>query len=209
MKTTAVLYVNGLGAGEVKQFEKIVQRHWLKANVDFEFARINWYDGESLEDTLGQVDELLTKLLQSHERVILLGSSAGGSLALNTFVGHPSDRLYLVNAHGRLRAGNIHWPDYRTLEWAAHLQSNPKLSSQAFYDSVLLCEHESLPQLTSVVKKRILVLKPPLDLVVPVRTMNISGVKTHTTILPGHAGAGISHLFFCRDYILHFATMAA
>lgn len=203
--SVAVLYVNGLGNGAVTRRERLMQKHWQKAGVTFEFARINWYDGQNLGEKTKQVEDLLKVLSKRHKKVVLLGSSAGGSLALNVFAQNAKKKnIYLVNAHGRLGEGNLHRLDYRTLEWAAHLQS--KQPSKSFYNSVLFCQNETLPALTPTQRRRILVLKPVTDFVVPLQTMNVPGASTWTTFAFGHKWAGISHLLFCRDLILSFAT---
>ena len=201
----AVLYVNGLGNGEPGRFDGLLKSHWGKAGATFVFASVNWYDGANLESKIQQVANELKDLLTRYEKVILLGSSAGASLALNVFARNKQDNIYVINAHGRLKKGNIRWPDYRTLEWAAHLRYGIKPASKVFYDSVMLCDTKTLPSLTAKDKKRILVLKPPIDFIVPIKTMNIPGAKNCMTLLPGHKGAGISHLFFCRNLILDFA----
>jgi pimeloyl-ACP methyl ester carboxylesterase len=202
---TAVLYINGLGNGQIRWRERVMQRHWQKAGVDLICAQVNWYDGKNLKNKLRQIDGKLDPLIKKYEKVILLGTSAGGSLALNTFVKHRNKKLYCVNAHGRLARGNIRWPDYRNLGWAAHLKNGQK-SSKAFYDSVALCEDKSISKLKKENLKRILILKPWIDFIVPLKTMNVKGAATTMTILPGHKAAGLSHLIFCRDLILAFAN---
>src|SRR6266446_2713082 len=71
----AVLYINGLGTEGA--FLSRLQKHWQKAGVDFIAGKIIWYDGESLADKLAQLDRQIAKLLPTHEKLILLGSSAG------------------------------------------------------------------------------------------------------------------------------------
>ncbi len=174
----AVLYINGLGTGIFGRREQFLVRHWQKAGVAFVCAGVNWYDGKSLDTKIRQVDAKLKAVLATHKRVILLGSSAGASLALHVFMRNRKEDICLVSAHGRLRKGASKPPDYRTLEWAAHLTpGSPKPKSQAFYDSVITCERDVLPGLTKHDLKNILVLKPLADFVVPISTMTIPGQK--------------------------------
>lgn len=206
----SVLHINGLGNGSVGWRERFLMRHWSKIGVDFIPACVDWYDGKPLEGKIRIVELKLGKLLADHKRVILLGSSAGASLALHVYAGRRTDNLRVVLAHGRLRDSHVRWPDYRTLEWAAHLtQNNPMPKSQAFYDSVTKCEQDVLPSLKSADLRRILILKPLMDFVVPLKTMGVPGAPAHRSFAIGHKLAGVHDLVFARNKIMAFATMNA
>jgi hypothetical protein len=202
---TAVLYVNGLGTGKITANERFLERHWQKADVDFVLACVNWYDGKALQDKVRSVESKLYQLLATHERVVLLGSSAGAGLALHVYARNRKENLRVVLAHGRLLDGQIRWPDYRTLTWAAHLTpNNPRPKSQAFYDSVTECEQDVLPSLKPADRQRILVLKPLVDFVVPLKTMGVPGASTHRSWAIGHKLAGLYDLVFARNKIIGF-----
>jgi hypothetical protein len=203
---TALLYVNGLGTGKLGFREKKIREHWQKAGVDVEFACINWYDQADLDAKIQHVEKNSAKLCKDYDKVILFGSSAGGSLALHCFLRLKNHKVYFVNGRGRLRRGNIQWPDYRKLEWAAHLKT--KRPAPVFYHSVILCEDKALPNLTKSEIDRILVLKPVVDFVVPVQTMGIPGAKQHRMFAFGHKWSGYTSIISCRDLILQFATIA-
>lgn len=202
-KQVAVLLVNGLGDGSIRWRERYMRTYWQKAGVDFHFAAIHWYDDGSFTDKLHQVETRLDALLSEYKKVILLGSSAGGSLALQMYIKHQAEGLWLVIAHGRLCHGRQHWPDYRTLEWAAHLRS--ERSTRAFYDSVIKCENDVLPNFSK--DNHVLNLKPLVDFVVPIGTMSLPGAVERRTISFGHKWAGLSHLLWCRNLILRFADV--
>jgi hypothetical protein len=198
----AVLYINGLGTEHA--FVPALQKYWQRAGVDFEPAVVDWYDGKSLAGKLRRLDRQIANLLKNHDRLILLGSSAGASLAVNSFVRHLDDPV-CVSVHGRLRRGNVCWPDWRTLERAAHLRS--ERPSQSFYNSVKMCENETLPVLGAKDLSRIEIFKPLIDPVVPQKTMNVPGTKTHRMLALGHKHAAIAHLIFGRDRTLKFAKV--
>lgn len=199
----ALIYVNGLGNGKLGRSEHFMRRHWQRSDVAFYPAGINWYDGQPIANKIEQLLDTIDVLVKKYEKVILFGSSAGGSLALNCFVQRTGPQLYFVNARGRLRRGDLHRPDYRSLQWAAHLNSTH--SSQSFYDSVELCEGQSLPALKHSDLQRILVLKPIVDFVVPLSTMTVPGATTRRMFAFGHKWSGYTSIITSRDCIRAFA----
>jgi hypothetical protein len=103
-----------------------------------------------------------------------------------------------------LAAGNYSEGHIMSLHRRAHMgTSHP---SQAFFDSVMLAETETIPTLTAREKERILVLTQLTDLVVPLGTMAVQGARHHQSMALGHSGGFIAHLLVDRDIIAEFAA---
>lgn len=135
------LYINGLGNGTSTPKYNIVRWWWKRKGLDIQHAHINWYDTKSFGDKLQAVSQKVDEMLSRFGGVAIIGSSAGGSLALNAFSKLKAKNVCAVIAHGRLRAGN--YDNKNSMHHRAHL--NTSRPSQSFYDSVMHAEHEVLP----------------------------------------------------------------
>lgn len=196
MKKVGYLYINGLSDGKTKLHEKCAQWWWRRASVELKHAHVDWYRG-TYEEKVALVIQTVQTMLHDCDRVVIIGASAGGSLALNAFYELRSDNVYVVNAHGRLMEGGYE-NTRNSLRNRAHLDSSRP--SQSFYDSVKAAEN-IFPKLTNEDKRRILVLTQLTDEIVPLDTMRILGVETHYSIIFGHGAAYFAHLVCGRDRI--------
>ncbi|MDB5175691.1 MAG: hypothetical protein JWM81_549 [Candidatus Saccharibacteria bacterium] len=195
------LYINGLGDGTTTLKDKIVHWWWKRKSLDIHYAHINWYDGKSFEDKLQAVHQMVNTMLHDFGGVAIIGSSAGGSLALNAFSQLKTKNVCAVIAHGRLRAGNYN--NRNSMHHRAHLDT-PR-PSRSFYDSVMYAEKEVIPSLSDDEKMRLLVLSQLTDLVVPLECMGIEGVEEHHSLVFGHSGGFVAHFLSDRDIISTFA----
>lgn len=197
------LYINGLGDGATTLKDKMVKRWWDWAGLDIQHAHIDWYDGKSLEEKLTSVEQKVDEMLSSFGGVAIIGSSAGGSLAVNSFYSLRKKNVCAISTHGRLKAGNYPSSHRMSLYHRAHLDTAKP--SQSFFDSVTMAETQVIPSLTEQDKERLLVLTQLTDMVVPMETMIIEGVQRHRSIAFGHSGGFIAHLLADRDLIADFA----
>jgi hypothetical protein len=195
------LYINGLGDGATTPKDNIVRWWWKRKGLDIQHAHINWYNGKSFEDNLQIISQKVDRRLSDFGGVAIIGSSAGGSLALNAFSKFKTKNVCAVIAHGRLRAGN--YDNRNSMHHRAHLDTPQP--SRSFYDSVMHAEQEVIPGLSDDDKSRILVLSQLTDLVVPLECMGIEGVEEHRSIAFGHSGGFIAHFLADRDLISDFA----
>ena len=192
----AVIYINGLGAGNTRLQERLGAWWWRRKGVYFEHYPINWYKETRFEPVVNGLVATASRLVEEYDKVLLLGFSAGGSIAVHAMLQCKSSNVYAISCHARLRVGN-----------AAHLKRRAHINSSrpapAFYQSV---EHldATLSQLTMEQKKHILILTQLTDLVVPVRLMRLSGVATHRSFAFGHSGGFIAHMFTDRNLILRY-----
>ncbi len=197
------LYINGLTNGETKRHEQLAQWWWRRAGLELNHAHLDWFSG-SLEDKVNEVELKSRALLEKFGKAALIGSSAGVSLALNSYFDRLKDEnVCVVLTHGRVRTGDYAETDKNSMSSRAGLDTHSP--SQAFYDSVTRAEQEVLPNLSDEQKERILQLTQLTDLVAPIDTCLIEGVQTHRSITFGHGGGFMAHLLADRDMIARFA----
>lgn len=198
---TAYLYVNGLGDGSLSLKDRVAQWWWDRANLDLQFAEVDWHSN-SLDELEQQVLPKVEVLLRDFGRVALIGGSAGGSLALNVFSQVSEQSVALVLAHARLASGDYPTNSRMSLDHRAGIGT--KQASVAFKDSVQKAEDDVIPYLSDDEKDKILNLTQLTDMVVDPKLMNLDGVKTHRSITFGHSGGYLAHLFADRDLISRF-----
>jgi hypothetical protein len=198
------VYINGLGDGSTTSRERVMVAWWRRVRIDIVHAHVNWYDGESLEPKLVKAEDVVRGMMAQFDVVVIIGSSAGGSLALNVFDRLKSKKVCVVIVHGRVKVGTYRNEQSMSLHRRARI--GQKNSSQSFFDSVQMTDTEVIPRLREKDKKRILVLTQLADFVVPIDCMRIGGVTEHRCCMLGHSGAGFSHLVVDRDRIIKFAT---
>lgn len=200
------LFINGLGDGSTTPKDRVVSWWWQRAGLDIHHAHINWYNGVGLEAKLDELEHQVDGLLQSYGGVAIIGSSAGGSLAINAFLRKKDKNVCAVNAHGRVKAGDYPKEHRMSLYRRAHLDGSRP--SQSFFDSVTKAEELTIPALTEQDKQRLLVLSQLTDMVVPKECVSIDGVQGHRSIAFGHSGGFMAHLLADRDIISDFANSA-
>lgn len=199
------LYINGLGGGHTTTKERLVKMWWKQAGIDIQHAHIDWYDGKDLAGKLESVEQKVIEMLTSFGGVAIIGSSAGGSLAVNSFYRLRDKNVCAVSTHGRLKAGDYSDSHRMSLHHRAHLDG--KNPSQSFFDSVAMAETQVLPKLSAQEKDRLLVLTQLTDMVVPLDLMEVEGVQQHRSIAFGHSGGFLAHLLANRDLIINFAEL--
>jgi hypothetical protein len=198
------LYINGLGDGATTLKDRVVKWWWQRKGLDIQHAHINWYDGKSLEEKLATVEQKVDEMLSNFGGVAIIGSSAGGSLAINSFYRLRDKNVCAVSTHGRLKAGDYPDSHRMSLYHRAHLDTDKP--SQSFFDSVTMAETQAIPELSKQDKERLLILTQLTDMVVPMETMGIEGVQLHRSIAFGHSGGFIAHLLADWDLIAGFAN---
>ncbi len=199
------LFINGLGGGQPKWHERLAIWRWQKSGTKLHHYQANWHDGQSFESMLEEVTTEVDELLESTGKIALIGSSAGGSLALNTFFRSKDRNVSAVVAHGRLAKGDYPDEHRKSLQSSAFHRDNP---SQSFFDSVTFAENEVIPNLTDDDKQRLIILLQLTDRVVPLETMTIEGVQTHKSITFGHSGGFLAHLLADKSIIEDFAEQS-
>jgi hypothetical protein len=189
MKTIHVLYFNGLGPGTTRKREQLAIRYLAKCSVEVTHVPVDWRSAESFAALLTRLTKLAQAQLKEHGKLILVGSSAGGSLVVNIMGKLHAPNLYGVTLCSRLHEAPLPWWDKRSLTRMAQIGTLE--ASQAFFDSVTYCGQVAIPKLTSNDKDRLIIVQQRADFVVPRPTMSIDGVRIYNVAALGH-GWGIA-----------------
>lgn len=138
------------------------------------------------ERLINRIDELHAK----GKKVSLIGTSAGASAVISAFALRPSEVSGVVTICGKLQ-GNV--------------SNTIKELNPSFGQSMEMLS-KSLTKLTPELKKRILTVYSPLDIVVPPRDAVIPGAKKLQTKALGHNVTCAYVLLFKSREIVKFLT---
>ena len=190
-----VIYIPGL-KDQKKSYEMLINR-WASFGIVPHVHRMGWHDGESFRPKLKRLVSEVNGFLENGAAVSLVGSSAGGSAALNTLLEQPQISG-VVNLSGRLRAGENVYP---TLGWAGR-------NSASFRESVLLFESRE-PEIPEELREKVLVITPIWDQLVPKSTAQLRGA--HNQILPSaeHMLSGLLGITIFSQRIINFLKQKA
>lgn len=197
------MFFNGLSIGNVQFHEEWAIKWWRRRGIELDHWQVEWYDDRSLDEMMNEYADKIEEMAKQNRGVVLIGSSASGSLVMNLMQKVDLPNVLAVNAHGRLRSGDFEDSDKNSLFRRAGMDTEDK-KAQKFFDSVMLFE-KNQKKLTKEQKNRILNLTQLTDLVVPMETMRLEGVKTHKSKAFGHSGGFLAHLIADRDLIIRFA----
>lgn len=154
------------GLGDNVKAMKLATSWWKKYDMEVVVHYVGWRDGskdfeKKLNEVISLVDELSKK-----GKVSVVGTSAGGSLAFNTFIKRSDKINKAISICGRLKKGNH---KIRSLD-------KKSSSSETFKQSVLLFE-ENISKLTADQKSRMMTVSARFgDELVPADTSYIEGI---------------------------------
>jgi hypothetical protein len=184
-----VLVIPGLG--DQKKLHEIATKHFEKHGLIPIVESANWETSETFQEKLQRYSFLVNELHLRNNKIDILGTSAGGSLALLLFHQNQDKISKAINLNGRLRVGDY---KFRSLDFASR-------NLFSFKESVLAFEKiES--ELSDDERKRILTIRALIDEVVPRDTVFVRGAKNINSFIPEHALCiGLSLLDFDRKII--------
>ncbi len=87
MAKTLIIYIPGLGDG-YDSLRRFFLFFWRIYGVDVDFVSSSWVNGETFEVKMQRVVDAIHQAQATGDRVVLLGESAGGSMALNVYAAH-------------------------------------------------------------------------------------------------------------------------
>lgn len=79
---THIIYIPGLGA-RYNGFRRKALSWWRLYGVSTELIALDWYDGNTLEQRLEQVNHAIERV-HKNSQIVVVGESAGATLALRT-----------------------------------------------------------------------------------------------------------------------------
>lgn len=161
-----VIIIPGLGDRIIKPLELAVAP-WRLYGLEPVVYRIGWRDGEtSFKPKLQKLLDRINFFSQNGVKVSLVGTSAGGSAALNAFIARKNTIHRVINVCGRLRVGLA--TGFRSFDYQSK-------SSLAFAESVKLCEAQQ-EIISSNDRHKIMTVKAMFgDELVPSETVTIDG----------------------------------
>ncbi|MDP1722901.1 MAG: hypothetical protein Q8L37_06890 [Candidatus Gottesmanbacteria bacterium] len=157
------------GLGDETRVLGYITWHWKSYGLEPVVYSVGWRDGEeSFRLKLNRLVKLIDEFVKKGAMVSLVGTSAGGSAALNAFTERKNKIHRVINVCGRLRVG----PTTGLRSFASKTKSSP-----AFAQSVRLCE-QSIKRLAVADRKKIMTVHAMFgDELVPSETTIIEGAN--------------------------------
>lgn len=82
---THIIYIPGIGDG-YDGFRRFALQFWRLWGVSVEYVPITWHDGGDFEQKMRYIDQAIGRTVG--ERIVLIGESAGATLALHASTNH-------------------------------------------------------------------------------------------------------------------------
>ncbi len=176
VKKHFVIIIPGLG-DEVGTLQKVTS-HWKKYGLEPVMHSVGWRDGKNeFLPKLARLIVLIDRLAKDGAIVSLVGTSAGGSAALNAFIERRNVIHGVINVCGRLRTG----PEKGFRSFQSKTASSP-----AFAQSVKLVEANEV-NLTTRDRQKIMTVRALFgDELVPADTTILVGAYNATVPTPEH-----------------------
>lgn len=155
------------GLGDRTRMLAWTVNHWRCYGLDPIVYSVGWRDGEdSFRPKVKRLIELIDELVKKGNRVSLVGTSAGGSAAINAFVKRKRTIHRVITVCSRLRVG----PTMGLRCFVSKTKSSP-----AFGESVRLCE-SGIRNLSTADRRKIMTVRAMFgDELVPPETTIIDG----------------------------------
>jgi len=202
-QTIGYLYINGLNDGQTKRQDRLAFWWWRRKGIELRHAHVNWLDGRSLDDKVNDLEIQLGEMLEQFSGVALIGTSAGGSLALNTFHRLKGRNICAVTAHARLKVGDYSQEQKNSMYRRANMDTDRPC--KAFFDSVANVEADIISEVSESEIQRLLTLSSITDMIVPPSLMSVEGVRNHRSLAFGHAGGYLAHMIADRNLTIRFS----
>jgi len=198
-KETPCIYINGLSNNNI--FQKIISFFWRNYNINFFFSNINWFDNKSFNSNKQEMVLLAKLLIKEYGKLIIIGVSAGASLAINIFNEIKEDNLSLVLINGRIYSGDYKKRNINSLYLRS--KQNKKKSSISFYNEVKKSERV-INNFSKKELSKIIVLTSYFDFIVPKKLSIIKSTKTIISPIIGHNLSIFYNLVILKHKILYF-----
>ncbi len=168
---------------------------WQTQGVIAHYHAVGWADGEAFAPKLDRISQQIDELYADGNLVSLVGVSAGAGAALNAYMKRPEKITHVVYICGKLIGYDNVNPRY--------FKQNP-----AFSDSLKLTQ-QNLAKLTDKDKAKMLSIRPLFDNVVPIKVMQIPGVKSQTIISVWHIPSIFLAITLYKRVITNFLNQPA
>lgn len=178
------LYFNGLNHGTISFLEKRAINSAHKHGITIKHIPIDWYSDDNYQILLDNTVYKVQNELKYSNNIVLIGASAGGSLAINTWSRLDNKNIKVVTICSRINETRLSRWDFRSLERMAH--KGTKKYSKLFYESVMYCSNQSLSVVGDLSLQSIISINQLADEIVPKRTTLRPDIKHYTITSIGH-----------------------
>jgi len=188
-----VIIVPGLGDRE--KGIKMITNFWKKYNLNPIIFPIRWSNSENFEQKLDRIINLIDRLKDEHKIISLIGTSAGGGVAINAFIRRKKYIHKVINICGRLSVGPT--KGWRSFESATS-------HYPAFAQSIILLE-KNAKQLDQNDRKKIMTITAKFgDELVPKKTNYFKDAYNISIPTFEHMASIILSLTFFSNKIFSF-----
>lgn len=169
-----------------------VGKRWSRKGLQTQIFRSQWESDEPYEEKYDRLVKLIDTEQQQGRGVVLVGISAGDSLAMLAMAQMPKPPVALISICGfvRLKESDRHGSPYAKASWYRAGDAAEK----------------SLARLNSERKSNILCLIPKTDGVVEPERQYIDGATNITMNVGGHLWGIVAALVWHRDAIQRFVN---
>jgi pimeloyl-ACP methyl ester carboxylesterase len=157
-ETVHIIYISGFGSS-YDGIRRFLLKFWRVYGVSTQFVSSKWSDGQSYTSKLRRINAAIDQ--NTDKRVVLLGESAGASLAINVYATRPNDLYRAMSLCGKNSGANT-------------VAARVYAKNPAFKESIRLSD-AVVPKLNQNERKNFTSVYPLKDFLIPV----------HETILPG------------------------
>jgi len=186
-----VIYIPGLGNGGLGC--RLLQWRRHDPTLAFHVLKVDWGDGGSFASKLDRVLNVIDTFTQTGEKVSLIGSSAGGTMAVNALMQRPDKVDKVITICSPLRTGG-----------RSHPLLERKDGGFPLVKAALARLDASGASLTPSQRKNILVFLPLYDGVVPPLSMVLEGTTNKKFFGFAHFPSLIITLIFYPGTIFRF-----
>ncbi len=194
-----MLYFNGLERTSSCWPEKLLKVYYWLRKIHFAHHNVDWHSQETFEQLLESATEQARDILREQEHIILVGASAGGSLALGVYwqlwQDYPDAKIFLATVSSRLHVVNKH----ELAQSALHRRG--KKASFSYIDSVKHCNMLIATRYSATLKQSMCTFRPLVDMTVQVSTMSVYGVEQHKVYMLGHVPGIVASLLWLPQVI--------
>jgi hypothetical protein len=162
-----------------------------------EILLFNWLEKDFLFDQeIERLHKRIRTLFEDGKKIVLVGTSAGASVAINLLSRDRWIVSYVINIAGRVREGDH--SGRLSLDKASR-------HNRIFEESVLICE-DNLKIISSHQRRKIMTIRPLFDEVVPADTVSIAGATNKRVWCVEHGICIFAAAVFMRNTVLRFIS---
>ncbi len=187
---TQIFYISGLG-DRYDFIRRSALWFWKLYGVNAQLIPTSWSNQESYETKLKRITDAVDSVDTTTTRLVLIGESAGGSMALNAFASRKEKIHKTITICGKNNGPELVAPHY--------YRDNP-----AFKPSMDNLE-KSVASLSKSGRQRVISVYPLYDGVVPIRETVIPDCQKVQLFTLGHLGTIFFALTFGAYFIVRLA----